>query len=304
MLTQAVEHYISLQRSLGYKFDDQAHSLRQFAEYAVARGDSFIRFERVLAWGALTLSAPRRRTLVARVRQFAKAMHAEDARHEVPPIDCEGHAKVVRTPPYIYTSDDIDRLMQSARQMPTTGWITPETLTTLVGLLVSTGLRISEALVLECRDVSIDSLLIRKSKHGKSRLIPLHETTQAAMGRYLDERARRPVYTQAVFVSSAGKPLIYATVLATFRRLLDYAGLRSVAASSGPRIHDLRHTFAVRSLEQCQQGRYAVARHMVALSTYLGHTNVTDTYWYLEATPIIMGGIAEASEAMQRRGAS
>ena len=78
MLTQAVEHYISLQRSLGYKFDDQAHSLRQFAEYAVARGDSFIRFERVLAWGALTLSAPRRRTLVARVRQFAKAMHAED----------------------------------------------------------------------------------------------------------------------------------------------------------------------------------------------------------------------------------
>ena len=303
MLTQAVEHYVSLQRSLGYKFDDQAHSLRQFAEYAVAHGDRFIRVERVLAWVALTASAPRRRTLVARVRQFANAMRAEDARHEVLPRECEGHAKAARKPPYIYTADDIDCLMQSAHKMPTTGWITPETLTALVGLLVSTGLRISEALALECQDVAIDGLLIRKSKHGKSRLIPLHETTQAALEWYLQGRARRPVYTQAVFVSSAGKPLIYATVLATFRRLLDYAGLRSVEASSGPRIHDLRHTFAVRSLEQCRHDRSAVARHMVALSTYLGHTNVTDTYWYLEATPIIMGSIAEAGEVMQLGGA-
>ncbi len=304
MLTQSVEHYVSLQRSLGYKYDEQARSLRQFAEYAAARGDSFIRVERVLAWAALTPSAPRRRTLVARVRQFANAMHADDTRHEVPPRDCEGHAKAARKPPYIYTTDDIDHLMQSAGQMPTTGWITPATFTALLGLLISTGLRISEALSLECQDVAIDGLLIRKSKHGKSRLIPLHETTRAALGRYIDERARRPVYTQAVFVSSAGQALIYATVLANFRRLLAYTGLRSVAASSGPRIHDLRHTFAVRSLEQCRHDRYAVARHMVALSTYLGHTNVTDTYWYLEATPIIMGGIAEAGEARQRGGAS
>jgi integrase len=304
MLTEAVEHYVSLQRSLGYKFDEQARSLLQFAEYAVARGDSFIRVERVLAWAALTPSAPRRRTLIARVRQFAHAMRAEDARHEVPPRECEGHAKAVRKPPYIYTTDDIDRIMQSARQMPTSGRIATETLATLMGLLVSTGLRISEALALECQDVSIDGLLIRKSKHGKSRFIPLHETTQVAVGRYLDERARRPVYTQAVFVSSTGQALIYTTVLATFRRLLAHAGLRSLESSSGPRIHDLRHTFAVRSLEQCRHDRYVVARHMVALSNYLGHTNVTDTYWYLEATPIIMGNIAKVGEAMQRGGAS
>ena len=302
MLIQAVEHYVSLQRTLGYKYDDQAYSLRKFAEYATAAGDSFIRVDRVLAWAAQVPSAPRRRTLVARVRQFAKTMHAEDVRHEVPPRDCEGHAKVARKPPYIYTADDIERLMRSAGQMPTTGWIAPGTFATLLGLLVSTGLRISEALALERQDVTIDGILIRKSKHGKSRFMPLHETTQAALTRYIEERARQPVYTQTVFVSSAGQPLIYATVLATFRRLLHHAGLRPVTASSGPRMHDLRHTFAVRSLEQCRNDRHAVARHMVALSNYLGHTNVTDTYWYLEATPIIRGSIAEAGEAMLRGG--
>lgn len=304
MLIEAVEHYVNLQRTLGYKYDEQARSLRQFAEYAAARGDDFIRVERVLAWAAQTPSTPRRRTLVARVRQFAKAMHAEDARHEVPPRDCEGHAKVARRLPYIYTAEEIDRLMRSARQLPTAGWIAPETFATLLGLLASTGLRISEALSLQCPDVVGDSLIIRKSKHGKSRLIPLHETTRDALDRHLEDRARRPVYAQAVFVSSAGKALIYATVLATFRRLLAHAGLRPLESSSGPRMHDLRHTFAVRSLEQCQNDRHAVARHMIALSTYLGHTNVTDTYWYLEATPIIMGRIAEAGEAMQLGGAA
>lgn len=304
MLIEAVERYVSLQRTLGYKYEEQARSLRQFAEYATARGDDFIRVERVLTWAAQTPSAPRRCTLVAQVRQFAKAMYAEDARHEVPPWGCEGHAKVARRLPYIYTADDIAALMRSARQIPTTGRIAPETLATLLGLLVSTGLRISEALSLQCPDVVGDGLIIRKSKHGKSRLIPLHETTQAALERYLQERTRRPVYTQAVFVSSAGQALIYATVRAFFRRLLAHTGLRSLASGSGPRMHDLRHTFAVRSLEQCQHDRDAVTRHMVALSTYLGHTNITDTYWYLEATPIIMGRIAEAGEAMQRGGAA
>jgi integrase len=302
MLSQDVERHATLQRTLGYKFDEQSRSLKRFADYAMAHGDEFVRVDRVLAWAAQTVSAQRRCTLVARVRRFALAMHAENPRHEVPPRDCVGRAKVARRLPYIYTADDIDRIMRSSRQMPTKGFIGPKTLTTLLGLLASTGMRVSEALSLQCSDVGDDGLIIRNSKYGKSRLIPLHETTQAALGQYLSERTRRPVYTQAVFVSSNGQALMYATVRETFRRLLASAGLRPESSSSGPRMHDLRHTFAVRSLEQCQHDRQAVAQHMVALSTYLGHANVTCTYWYLEATPIIMSGIAKAGEAMHQGG--
>lgn len=301
MLSQDVERYITLQRTLGYKFGDQSCSLKLFAAYAMAHADEFVRVERVLAWAAQTPSAQRRCTLVARVRRFALAMHAENPRHEVPPRDCVGHAKIARRSPYIYTVDDIDRLMYTAGQMPAKGFIAPATLTTSLGLLVSTGLRISEALSLECSDVGDDGLVIRKSKHGKSRLIPLHETAQAALGQHLIARARRPVFTEAVFVSSNGQALMYPTVRETFLRLMARAGLRK-SSSSGPRIHDLRHTFAVRSLEQCQPDRLAVAQHMIALSTYLGHSTVTGTYWYLEATPIIMRGIAAASEAMHLGG--
>ena len=302
MLSQDVERYIDLQRTLGYKFGDQSSSLRLFAAYAMSHGDEFVRVERVLTWAAVqTASAPRRCTLVARVRRFALAMHAENQRHEVPPQACVGRAKTVRPSPHIYTADEIGRILQTAGQMPAKGFIAPATLTTLLGLLASTGLRISEALSLECSDAGDEGLLIRKSKHGKSRLIPLHETTQAALDRYLSERARRPVFTKAVFVSSNGQSLMYPTVRETFLRLMVRAGLRK-STGSGPRIHDLRHTFAVRSLEQCRADRQSVAQHMVALSTYLGHATITETYWYLEATPIIMRGIAVAGEAMHQGG--
>jgi len=304
MLSQDVERYVALQQTLGYKFGDQSCSLKLFAAYAMARGDEFVRVETVLAWSAAqTPSAQRRWELVARVRRFALALQAENPRHEVPARDCVGHAKMVRRPPHIYTADEIDRIMRAAAQMPAQGFIVPATLTTLLGLLASTGLRISEALSLECADVGDDGLLIRKSKHGKSRLVPLHETAKAALERYLIERARRPVFTKAVFVSSDGQSLMYPTVRETFLRLMVRAGLRKFRGR-GPRIHDLRHTFAVRSLERCQSDRRSVAQHMVALSTYLGHTNVTDTYWYLEATPIIMRGIAVAGEAMHQGGAA
>jgi integrase len=303
MLSQDVERYVTLQRTLGFKFGDQSCSLKLFADYTMAQGDEFIRVERVLAWAAAqTPSAQRRCTLVARVRRFALAMHAENPRHEVPPRGCVGHAKIARKTPYIYTSEDIDRIMRTAGQMPAKGFIAPATLTTLLGLLASTGLRISEALSLQLSDIGDDGLVIRKSKHGKSRLIPLHETTQSALGQYLSGRARQPVFTESLFVSGNGQAILYHAIRDTFRRLMVRAGLRPEFSGTGPRMHDLRHTFAVRSLEQCQHQRQAVAQHMVALSTYLGHATVTETYWYLEATPIIMRGIALAGEARHQGG--
>lgn len=301
MLSQDVERYTTSKRTLGYKFTAQTYSLKRFADYAMAHGDQFIRVDRVLAWvTSETASAFMRCRLVARVRRFAIDMQAEDPRHEVPPRDCFGRAKVARQSPYIYTADEIERIMRAA-QTPQRGIIAPLTLATLLGLLASTGLRISEALALQCSDLTDDGLLIRKSKNNRSRLIPLHETTRAALEKYLSERAHRPVYTQTLFVSSKGQGLQHSVVWCTFLRLLARIGIRP-SARTGPRIHDLRHTFAVRSLEQCQNDRRAVAQHMVALSTYLGHTEIAHTYWYLEATPTLMRGIAEAGEAMHRGG--
>jgi integrase len=171
---------------------------------------------------------------------------------------------------------------------------------TLFGLLAATGMRISEALALRLEDITADGLIIRQTKFQKSRLLPLHETTRRALDKYLSARARLGTLDGALLVSTTGKALSYNTVMAVFLRLARSIGLRGGPGRPGPRIHDLRHTFAVRSLEQCRHDREAVARHIVALSTYLGHAHVTDTYWYLHATPIMMGQIAEAGEALHR----
>ena len=146
--------------------------------------------------------------------------------------------------------------------------------------------------------------IIQQTKFHKSRLLPLHDTTQRVLDEYLSVRVRLGTLDGALLVSITGKAPSYHTVVAIFLRLARSIGLRGAPGQRGPRIHDLRHTFAVRSLEQCRHDREAVARHVVALSTYLGHAHVTDTYWYLQATPILMGQIADAGEALHRGHAS
>lgn len=150
-------------------------------------------------------------------------------------------------------------------------------------------------------DVTDDGLVIRETKFQKSRLLPLHPTARQALDGYLRARRTLAFAERALFVSDIGR---HNTAHGIFLRLLDRASLRGAYAGKDPRIHDLRHTFAVRSLEQCRQDRAAIARHIVALSTYLGHTHVTDTYWYLQATPLLMRQIAEASETLLAGGAA
>ena len=175
---------------------------------------------------------------------------------------------------------------------------------TLFGLLAATGMRISEALALRLDDVTADGLIIRQTKFQKSRLLPLHDTTQRALDEYLSVRARLGTLDRRTvhLHNGQGASLRYCGGRLPATGPVDWSERR--ARSAGPRIHDLRHTFAVRSLEQCPHDREAVARHVVALSTYLGHAHVTDTYWYLQATPILMGQIAEAGEALHRGHAS
>jgi integrase len=298
MLSQDLTRYVDLHRSLGFKFRIQHSLLRNFVAFAEAQGDELVRVDRVLAWAAQAPSPPQRRNRLLTVRRFALAMQAEDARHEVPAADALGHGRFERRIPHIYRPDEIARLIQAAAQLQPAGSIRPLMYSTLFGLLAATG--ISEALALRLEDITADGLIIRQTKFQKSRLLPLHETTRRALDKYLSARARLGTLDGALLVSTTGKALSYNTVMAVFLRLARSIGLRGGPGRSGPRIHDLRHTFAVRSLEQCRHDREAVARHIVALSTYLGHAHVTDTYWYLHATPIMMGQIAEAGEALHR----
>jgi integrase len=172
----------------------------------------------------------------------------------------------------------------------------------LLSLIACTGLRISEALKLDLRDFAEDGLVIRATKFQKSRLVPLHESARCGLQRYVAVRSRIQTTASTVFVSLGGGELHYATVNATFLHLARSTGLRGGPGVAGCRIHDLRHTFAVRSLEQCTGDRKAVARHMAALSTYLGHAHVSDTYWYLHATPRLLSDIATAAETLHQGG--
>jgi integrase len=303
MLSKALTHHIELHHGLGFRFRTQQGLLRSFVRFAEAHGDTFIRVDRVLEWGRQAPSSPQRRNRLVTVRRFALAMHAEDPRHEVPPLDALGRETFRRRTPYIYTPDEICRLMGATAVLPT-GSDRPLTYATLFGLLAATGMRISEALGLRLDDITADGLVIRQTKFQKSRLLPLHDTTRSALDHYVSVRRRMVASAETLFVSAKGSVLSDNTVRGVFLRLARSVDLRGKPGQRAPRIHDLRHTYAVRSLEQCGSNPDIVARHLLALSTYLGHAHVTDTYWYLQATPILMARIADLSEAAHQGGAA
>jgi integrase len=241
MLSRDLARYIDQKRSLGFKFSWQNVVLRSFVTFAKESGDRYIRSARVLAWAAQASSPEHRRTRLLTVRRFALALHAENARHQVPAADALGYARVKRRPPYIYSPDEIVRLLHAAAALEPAGSIRPIMYTTLFGLIAATGIRIAEALALQLHDVTSDGLVVRESKYHKSRLLPVHATTRQALDRYLIARRQVAVADRALFISVAGKSLPYDTVRNVFLRLLDRTKLRGAHAGRDPRIHDLRH---------------------------------------------------------------
>jgi len=300
MLSQDLARYVDLHRSIGFKFRTQSLLLRSFVTFAERNGDVLVRSTRVLEWAAKAPSPPQRHNRVATVRRFALALYAEDPRHEVPPAEAFGRGWFKRRAPHIYSSEQIADLLRAASTLSPKGSIRPATYATLFALLVATGLRVSEALALELDDFTDEGLLIRATKFRKNRLVPLHQTARCALMRYLDQRMRVASSSSAFFISSKGTALCYSTVIGAFLNLSRSIGWRAGRGHRGPRIHDLRHTFAVRALERCEGDARAVARQATALSTYLGHAHVSDTYWYLQATPLLMSQIAEAGETLLR----
>lgn len=298
MLISDVERYLALRQKLGFKLYHTSKNLRAFAKFAVAQGDTYVCAETAVGWATAAATPGMRYRRLGDVVRLGRFLRAENAFHEVPPVGLF-QAPGTRPAPYIYTPEELSQIIEAAgRDGYEPNVNRRETYSMLFGLIAATGLRVSEAFNLMLEDLLPNGVLrVRQTKFGKSRLLPLHRTVAVALDRYLEIRRRAAEIDDHVFLSVKGRRLCYTTVNSAFRRILFHAHIAS-ERTKPPRIHDLRHSFATRILEQCAPLPEAVARHFVALSTYMGHADAAHTYWYFQATPQLMIQIAAAGETL------
>jgi integrase len=291
-LRQAAEDYLSLRRALGYKLHDVGSALLSFLAFCDHEGAAVVTADLAQRWAAssnasLTRAAWRLRV----VRDFAIHHQASDPRTEIPSKDLFAGRRYRKTP-YLYSDEEVGQLLRAARELPPGKGLRHRTYATLFGLLAATGLRVSEALALDSEDIDGQArmLLVRQSKFRKSRLVPVHASTLERLQQYQAERDR--IYptpkTAAFFVSERGQRLPYPTVRAMFRRLCLHLRLHGSSTARRPRIHDLRHRFAVNTLIRWYREGADVERCLPRLSTYLGHGCCAHTYWYLTAVPELL----------------
>lgn len=291
-LEQALADYLQLRHSLGHQLADAGRVLPSFVSHLQAQGISTVTIEAALAWSqrpateTITSVGARRMTAV---RGFARYLAGIDEHTQVPPLGLMPHPQRRRRA-FIYSVADIDAVMNQITCSMSSA-LRIATYQTLIGLLSVSGLRIGEAIKLDRSDIDWNEgvLLIRESKFGKSRLVPLHPSTIAVLAEHAELRdalVPRPK-EPSFFVSLTRKRLSYAVVSQTFRMLIDNAGVGSTAPSP-PRLHDLRHTFAVRTLLEWYRRGEDVQAKIPSLSTYLGHREPASTYWYLSATPELL----------------
>lgn len=293
-LRKAIEDYLSLRRRLGYKLKDPGKYLHDFVSFLERQGIDYVTTEMALGWAmqpANTQPAHWAARLRA-VRHFAQHHSASDLRTEVPPLGLLPH-QPRRKQPYIYNATEIRRLMAAARALsPSTTGLRPWTYSTLLGLLVVTGLRVGEALRLNREDWDLIQgvLTIRHTKFNKTRVIPVHRTTQRALRDYAHRRdaIHSTPNTPSFFVSERGTRMEHSCVSRTFYKLSRKVGLRGPTDHHGPRLHDFRHAFAVRTVLRWYRQGVDVEPLMPVLSTYLGHGHVSDTYWYLSSVPELL----------------
>ncbi len=295
MLNDAVESYLKVRHAAGFDLRHTGMLLRNFGQFCVARGETHVHGQTTIEWAAMACSPGERSRRLKAVIRFAHYVRTEDDRHEIPPDRIFGYHKQ-RHIPFIFSPTDIGKIINHAMRLSPVGSLRPYSYATLFGLLSATGLRVSEALALRMDDITPDGLVVRKTKFRKSRLIPLHATTLVALEHYLVRRKQVRESDDHLFVSLRGHGFRYETVRIVFHRLVHTAGIECKPDRRKPGIHSLRHTFAVRALEACANDRDHIDQHILALSTYMGHAHVADTYWYIEATPQLLGDIAKALE--------
>jgi len=304
-----LERYLTLRRSLGYALRPDERILRRFLAFADQEGATHLSTTLFLRWQAVCDHATRptwaRRLGI--IRRFAQWLHGLDPQHEVPPptVIPSGYR---RARPYIYSDDDLRCIVQTAAALPSLNGLRACTCATLFGLLAVTGLRISEALSLNAADVDLAAgvLTLRRGKGGKARLLPLAASTTAQLAAYARERDRLlGAPSEPFFVSDRGTRLTDCGARYNFAVVCQRIGLRPVTTyyrhGHGPRLHDLRHTFAVRTLVQWYRSGQDPAREMLKLTTYLGHAHPAHTYWYIEAVPELLALAAQRAEASRAK---
>lgn len=298
-LSVELERYLVIRRALGFKLARPELLLAQFLGYLDAVGADTITTDNALAWACLPAgSSSWWAQRLSVVRAFARHLHAIDPVHEVPParlLPARSHRAV----PYLYSDADVAALMAAARELRSP--LRAATFEALVGLLAVSGLRIGEAMRLDRDDVDLDDgvLHVRRTKFGKSRDVPLHLTTVHALAAYArrrDDLCPRPT-DPSFFVSVAGTRVLYCNFHLGWLDLVRRAGIRPRSASCRPRPHDVRHSFAVRTLLGWYRDGVDVGSHMPLLSTYLGHVHPANTYWYLSAAPELLSLVAARLEA-------
>jgi len=296
-MCDALAQYIAVRRALGAKLPEPPRTLGRFIEFLKEQGTEFITTELALRW-AMRPQGVQRGTWARRlsmVRRFAIWLHAIDPRTQVPPARLlSGRRR--RNPPHIYSTEEVRQLMTEASKLQSRRGLRAHTYTMIIGLLATTGLRPGEVLALTQPDVDLKSgiLFIRESKHGKSRFVPVHDSTRQALAEYARRRDKSAtqIRSSAFFPAESGRPLRPNAVRRTFAKLSVVVGLRAPAATRrighGPRLQDFRHTFATRTLLNWYRVGVNVERELPTLSTYLGHSDVTHTYWYFSADPELL----------------
>ncbi len=302
-LAEHANEYLRLRRALGHELAAAHRLLPRFVDYLESVGSSTITTEIALVWVRRPDADPASSvwpTRMSVVRGFARHMSGIDPATEVPPLGLVMSRQRWR-PPYIYSPHDVEALMDEVHRLIPTP-LQAATFETIIGLLAATGMRVGEAIGL--RDCDIDwsdgVVVVRDSKFNKSREIPLHPTTVTALGSYVRTRARhvRPAKDSTLFVSSKGTPVIYTQFGVAFRKLLAQSGVGQDSAKP-PRIHDLRHSFAVRTLARWYRAGENVGALLPKLSTYMGHIEPGYTYWYLSASPELLSLAADRLQTSQ-----
>jgi len=294
-LRQALNDYIVVRRNLGFQLRLPAGCLRNFVAFLEAEGASYITTELALRWATQPACAQPSTWAwrLSMIRRFAEWHRTIEPRTEVPPERILCH-RYQRKRPHIYSDEEIHQLLRQAQQLPSSRGLRAQTYTTLFGLLAVTGMRVNEALSLDRDDVDLDQgiIVIRRTKFGKSRHVPVHSSTVEALKKYTRTRDRMfPVRSNSCFfVSERGTRITDCMARYTFAKLSQQLGLRSVAKGHGrgPRIHDMRHRFAARTLINWYRAGLDVERELPKLATYLGHVHINETYWYLEAVPELL----------------
>lgn len=298
-LSEHLDNYLQVRRAVGFKLDRPELLLNDFIDYLETRGLGIVTVDAAIGWARLPSNGLSNwhSYRLSVIRGFARYLHVIDPAHQVPPTRVFPTSDQ-RATPFLYSDEEIIALMTAARTIRSS--LRAASMEAIVGVLAVTGLRIGEALRLNRTDVDLDGgvLSIIGSKFGKDRRVPIHSSTVDALGVYLSLRGRlspQPANT-AVFVSAVGTRMLYCNFHNAWLGMVERAGLEARSGRFRPRPHDLRHTFAVRTLLGWYRNGDNVAAAMPALSTFLGHVHPANTYWYLTASPELLGLVVEQLE--------